>query len=429
MLEFLPRPRGAILSVPPELPGFTRVPPGHEWTEEQKSSIAQEVEHILSSPSFRNSKRCQDLLRYVVHQTLTGLGSQLKERMIGVEALGRPATYDTAQDPAVRVAAMDVRKRLAQYYQEAGVGSPWRIQFPAGAYTPEFYKAGAEARAAAVRPRIRRLWIAAPGAALLVALLCWGVFILVKRNTASVLDDFWAPVLQNRRPVLISIGQLTACETSGDLAQKLREHGQALDHPMLLQPGELRLFPDRSVPYGDAVALARFSGLFASKRKDYQVRLISGTSFADLRDMPAVLIGGYNNEWTTRLTADSRFSFRPRGRLGISDRLHPENRNWTIEWRADWDVPVDYALVSRVFDPTTGNMIVVAAGVLHYGTFAAAEFLTGERWFSQAVRAAPARWQRKNLQFVLRTKVLKKTAGPPEVLATHVWEYPTGKIP
>jgi hypothetical protein len=183
------------------------------------------------------------------------------------------------------------------------------------------------------------------------------------------------------------------------------------------------------VTYGDALALARFAGLFAGKRKDYQVRLMSATSFADLRDMPAVLICAYNNEWTTRLTADSRFLFLPAipQRIGIKDRLNPANLNWTMEWRADWDVPEDYALVSRVFDPTTGNMIVIAAGALQYGTSAAAEFLTGEQWLGEALRSAPAGWQRKNVQFVLRTKVLKKTAGPPEVLATHVWDYTTSR--
>jgi hypothetical protein len=423
------RSRKGISPVSRELQGsFARFAP-EEWSEDQKSAVALELERVLGSPSFRNSRRCQDLLRYTVHQTLAGLGGQIKERTIGVEAFGRPAAYDTAQDPTVRVAAMEVRKRLAQYYQETGTGSPWRIQFPAGAYTPEFYLIDAESHGATTPPGMRRLWITVPAVAVLAVLVCWGAFVLVKRHSPLVLDDFWAPVLENGRPVLISIGQLTACEIAGDLQRKTLAHDPALESPMLLQPGDLHIFPDRSVPYGDALALARFSGLFTSRHKDYQIRLISGTSFADLRDMPTVLIGGYNNEWTTRLTADSRFSFRPRDRIGINDRLHPKNRKWTVEWRADWDVPEDYALVSRVFDPTTGNMIVVAAGTLHYGTFAAAEFLTGERWLSEAIRSAPAGWQKKNVQFVLRTKVLKKTAGPPEVLATHVWEYPTGKTP
>jgi len=408
-------------------PSFSRLAP-EGLSEEQKGAIALEVERVLNCPSFKNSKRCQDLLRYTVEQALAGHGNHIKERTLGAEVFGRAADYDTNQDPTVRVAAMEVRKRLAQYYQETGADSDWRIQFPAGAYTPEFYTADAGSHAHAAPSRSRRLWPGLAGATLLAAAVCWGGFALLRRPAASVVDEFWGPVLQNKRPVMISIGQVPAFEASDELKKALAEDPE-MRRPFLLQPGGLRIYPDRAVAYGDALALGRFAGLFASRRKDYQVRMMSETSFADLRDMPAVLIGGYNNEWTSRLTADSRFSLLPNDghRIGIKDRLNPNSTSWVEEWRADWNVPVDYALVSRVVDPTTGNVVVIAAGALHYGTYAAAEFLTGEQWLSEAVRSAQAGWQNKNIQFVLRTKVLKGTAGPPEVLATHVWEYSTRK--
>jgi hypothetical protein len=59
----------------------------------------------------------------VVRKAISGHGYQLKERTIGIEAFSRPPDYDQSVDPVVRITAGEVRKRLTQYYYEAG-GTP-----------------------------------------------------------------------------------------------------------------------------------------------------------------------------------------------------------------------------------------------------------------------------------------------------------------
>lgn len=59
--------------------------------------------------------------------------------MIGAEMFGRPISYDTGNDPVVRVKATDVRKKLAQYYLENDGPQPVRIEFPSGSYVPKFH--------------------------------------------------------------------------------------------------------------------------------------------------------------------------------------------------------------------------------------------------------------------------------------------------
>src|ERR1039457_2391322 len=92
-----------------------------------RDGIRAQLEQILSSHLFRNSKRCNSLLRYVVSEVLEGRGEQLKERTIGISAFGRQPDYDTNEDPIVRTSAMEVRKRLAQYYHELGHETELRI--------------------------------------------------------------------------------------------------------------------------------------------------------------------------------------------------------------------------------------------------------------------------------------------------------------
>lgn len=100
--------------------------------------VRSELGRLLKSDQFKNSRRCQSLLNYVVDETLDGRGDLLKERLVGINVFGRDPDYDTAEDPVVRNAAIEVRKRLAQYYQEAGRHDPVRINLNAGRYTPEF---------------------------------------------------------------------------------------------------------------------------------------------------------------------------------------------------------------------------------------------------------------------------------------------------
>lgn len=397
--------------------------------EKQKQAVEEQLERILRSAPFRHTKRCQDLIRHLVLRSLVGDLDQLKERTIGVDVFGRDPDYDTNQDPVVRGAAMELRKRLAQYYVEAGEDEI-RFEVPSGSYALEFHWPGSHPVPAVTIPadtvppavrhtRIpaRSLWILGSTA---VAAVCI-VFFVSSWRSPTALDEFWAPVLAGPRPVLLSIGLEPTYEVSGSLRSALKK-SPTLEGPMMITPSDIQAVPPRLVPLGDAVSLSRFTALFSKKGKSYQIRGVSGTSFADLRDFPTVLIGAYSNEWATQLNARFRFSFSPAGvEAGIEDRMNP-NKTWRIgDNRADWKVPVDYAIASRILDPSTGNMVVTAAGLLHYGTEAAAELLTDSNYLEQATKLAPRNWQHKNLQIVLRTKVVGNTAGPPEILATHVW--------
>jgi hypothetical protein len=109
-------------------------------SEDRKAAVLAELARILESHSFRGSRRCCRFLEYAVHQVLKG-GAQegLKERTIGIEALQRPPDYDTGEDAIVRVTANEVRKRLAQYYQEAGTAPDPMIALPPGSYATVFH--------------------------------------------------------------------------------------------------------------------------------------------------------------------------------------------------------------------------------------------------------------------------------------------------
>jgi hypothetical protein len=156
------------------------------------STIRKHLDDVIHSDAFKSSQRCQLFLVHVVTRALHGDFDGLKERSIGVELFGRPASYDTAEDAIVRVTASDVRKRLLQYYGRAGVEPPLRIGLPTGSYAPEFRgvpnapvpQAGSPAVVAEVPAAVvavgarRRVWIRLAGVCLsLCAAFVVGVWV------------------------------------------------------------------------------------------------------------------------------------------------------------------------------------------------------------------------------------------------------------
>src|SRR5437867_1291361 len=85
-------------------------------TEAERVAVRRQLNRILASPLFVNSKRSAKLLQYVVDSALEGKAEYLKERTLGIDVFHREPDYDTNQDPVVRNTAVEIRKRLAQYY-------------------------------------------------------------------------------------------------------------------------------------------------------------------------------------------------------------------------------------------------------------------------------------------------------------------------
>jgi len=87
-------------------------------TRQDREAILLELQEVLASPHFCNSKRYPALLQYIVENTLDGKSDLLKERTLGVEVFDRPPSYDTNADTVVRYTAGEVRTRLSLYYHE-----------------------------------------------------------------------------------------------------------------------------------------------------------------------------------------------------------------------------------------------------------------------------------------------------------------------
>ena len=398
--------------------------------EEERAAIQEQLERLLLNPHFSHSRRFPSFLRFVIDRTLSGQMDLLKERTLGIEIFGRDAEYDTSSDPIVRVTAAEIRKRIAQYYQEPGHENELRISLPAGSYVPQFHwpgQAAAEPPASAAKPggedsapaskpvRAGRRWLATALVLVAAAALGAGGVLLWQHLQRPVhVDGFWTPVLDSSDPVLFCIA-----DQSQYSAIALRDADDP-DRQITLRDNLTAVIID------DLSPIVRIAGILQSNGKKYSLRGEDATNLMDLRTGPTVFIGAFDNAWTLRLTKSLRYHFANRAdmsELSIVDSQAPEQRRWVVnrlEQMATNNYR-DYAIVARFTDVMTGKLTIVVAGVARGGTIAAGEFLTDPGNQAELQRIVQAAGTKKNMEVVLSTQVINSESGTPRVEAAYYW--------
>lgn len=113
----------------------TPLEPNQSLTSEQKCAA---LEAVLHSQTFARADQLKCFLKYVCEMEMAGRGHELTEYLIGIEALGRPASYSPGDDSAVRTRAFALRKKLQEFYEHEQPQASLRIELLKGSYCPHF---------------------------------------------------------------------------------------------------------------------------------------------------------------------------------------------------------------------------------------------------------------------------------------------------
>ncbi|MCS7023521.1 MAG: hypothetical protein NZV14_01885 [Bryobacteraceae bacterium] len=413
--------------------------------EPNRQQVIESLNRILRSPTFQGSKRCQDLLQFLVLKRLEGDFDSLKERVIGAAIFGRKIDYDTSNDAIVRVKANEVRKRLAACYSETGKSEPLRIDLPVGSYVPVFrwqdgtseqppLEVVGQAGAASAfqnwktKPQARRKSFIAVGLALGLAILFLGRWIYVRFST-DAFESFWAPFDRSDESVLLCIPARERWFFDAPVAEALKNaslHGKTrLD--LVLSPGNVALVPFGEMSVQNFRAILQLATFLARRGAKIDVRLVSEVSAEAIRKGQVILLGAYHNPWAMELSSGLRYRFESVGQ-GSSETTWIRDRDSSGEpkWKVSKVWPyasqeLDYAIISRTIMPVSRQVVVSVAGLNGFGTQVAAEFLSAEHYWNEFARLAPKGWEERNFQIVLETRIVRELPNPPRILAVHVW--------
>ena len=424
----------------------------HSLSKQDQDLILLELQEILGSPHFSNSKRYPALLRYIVEKTLLGESDLLKERTLGVEVFDRPPSYDTNADTVVRYTAGEVRKRLSLYYHELNRKPAIQISLPAGSYVPEFvhshddlhdhsdgsslaHRVSVALPGEAFEPdpdapwelgnssllspsdrpvyrdpqtvstqvAVRRRWRLLLGATLALSIVAGLGWRYRAARTRTPLDDFWAPALRDQRMVAICTGGSVFAQ---DRFSGVATAGKDIDYPFVSMQA--------------ASAIAQISALLERYGTTTELQPAASTPLTALREHPVILLGGYNNQWTLRLLQPLRFHFAPETQASIVDSTQPQ-----VHWERDHSSPYssadDYALVARFRDSTTDSWVIVLAGVGRNGSEAAAQFVSSPHYMQLLRDRIGSDLSSRNIEAVLKVSVIEGRTGAPSLIAAHTW--------
>jgi len=436
-------------------------------TEEDKEMVRQQMNRLLGTSHFKNSRRYPLLFRFIVEETLEGRGEFLKERLLGVRVFDRPADYDTATDPIVRVTIAEIRKRIAQYYHEEAHDAEMRIELLPGHYIPEFHlsrDAGFDYRhasspvsrwvekqtvesesilppaqpVAASRKTFAGRLIHSPAfryvlVALTVLLIAVAAGAVWKWSQKSAVEELWGSFLTSRSTVIFCLPVGTRPGEGTASAAGIIVHDQAFARVPLQNasssdsslPGTFLAHEalGENVVFSDTLAALRISNYLAVHNRASNFRPNTVTTLDDLRQGPVVLLGGLDNQWTLRALASWRYRFAGTDseQYWIVDAKQPAMTNWSLDLKVPLsNVKRDFAIIARIHDESTGQVEMIVAGIGMSGTAAAGEFLVDPQHMEALRRRVGAGFRSRDFEAVLSTDVVDGIAGSPVILAVEV---------
>ncbi len=420
-------------------------------SEEEQLEVRKQLRRLTETPLFRNSRRYPVLLRFLVEETLEGRGDLLKERLIGIHVFDRPADYDTAADPVVRVTVAEIRKRIAQYYNDEEHDAEIRIELLPGRYAPEFrfrhgHREHEPIAPASVLPeadllvhedlpptpvdslpgspapaptrRLRpRVFVAV---AVLLVLLGLAAAVALKWQRHTSIQQLWQPILGATTPILICL------PTGAGSRPGPADFSTTAPAPSLQdQTFSVHQSLGENVVYSDMLATIQAANLLAVNHRDFRVKLNTDTNLEDLRQGPAVLIGGLDNQWTMQALSALRFHFGgtpTTQRFWIVDTHNLSNTAWSLDLSRQYQaVTRDYAIIARVHNEETGQPQIIVAGIGMSGTAAAGEFLTNESDVDLLRDKLGTRFKSRDFEVVLSTDVINGMAGSPRIIDAYSW--------
>ena len=348
--------------------------------------VRDQLARLLASPLFNRSDRYPAFMTYVVESVLRNPAQRIKEQAVGIEVFGRSPGYDTDRDHIVRSTAVEIRKRLRQYYAQPEHRQELVIDLPVGSYTPHLLK----------HDRLIASIGDHAGA---------GV------ELAEGATKLWKPMIEGREFLFVCISPI---------------NHPSFPDPMPTDDTIGAMHVRNRVALADAISMSRVVSFLSPLGVSLQILGSDELNFDHFDRTPVVLIGALNNKWAQRLTKALRFNFRfntAQQTVDVIDEGSPDTPIGTVGMSNRMsEFEEDFAIITRLTDPQVGKPVLAVGGVTLLGTAAAAEFVTNPQRLAGIDKQLPPGWEAKNLQVLLSARIVEGRAGPAQILACTTWD-------
>lgn len=417
---------------------------------EESHPVRDQLGRVLHSEVFRNSDSLRHLLAYLGEKSLAETAEDLKEYTIGIEACGKPSSYDPQKDASVRVQVSRLRQKLDEYYRIEGSSDPIRLELPKGRFTVLFRE-----REPAAPPVSRsRAWLTAlvrrarsmsrASMLLLAALvlaLAWGTLLsqrlrdyearlAVSTQTETIrrFAPLWGPFLSHGVPTTVVFGS-PPFFASG-------KHNLFVRLYSLTNPDDPRSSPDfgtidRKVgplagprydyaSMGDAIAVQRLTAFFGSAGVPLRALPAHLAAWESIKDGNIIFLGAWRMHPLLR-----RLPLRQDFELGADDQIHnlnPQAGEQPVYTTPSHRDAMTYAVVGAFPGLKPGLEVLLVTAHSSPGAEGAVDFITSAgnmKIIRERVGVAPS-GPRKYFQMLLRIYVDNDVPVKSEYVTHHL---------
>jgi len=370
---------------------------------ERPAEILEELERVLKSKTLRQSQQHRVLLSYMVQKSIEHRSEELKEYSVGIDALGKPESYNPRRDATVRIQVGRLRARLTEYYSGEGALDPIIFDVPKGGFKVLFLKR--DEPPSSVEPPVsepkndRRSALIGIAMAISVALAIAFGFIARSANARAeritrLSDSLWTPELKavwagfldDKRPLTLSLGTPLFVSVDGAVIRdatwntwnpdkmppKIEHIRQALKASQVQPNYEYNGF-------GETAGAFRISRLLVSQGLNLSFRRSNDLTWDDFKERNMILLGSpksisylkYLRNLHTRLAFEVEerriVNFEPaNGEAGFYAQT-------SLKKEGTYD---GYALVTRLPGVDGSGNIMMLGSPDTEGTLAACQYIT-----------------------------------------------------
>ncbi len=333
---------------------------------------------ILNSSEFRDSKRYQDLLKYLVEKSEKD--GSIKEIEIAIDIFGKDSSFDPNTNPVIRSYISNLRKKLEHYYLTTEDNFTYKIEIPKGQYLVNYVHATNSNGHNA--PSKKKYYTSL--AIILVLALFAGYEMLFNPfvskesgNNFTIPNPIWQGFVQkNGQPTIIVLGDYlfitkkhsgpdriflrnTKINNDKDFQHYVKEYPEIYDQYEKLNFTYLR--PSSSF------GLLEILRLFNGTSSNVSIRLASQLKWEDLEKHNIIFIGTFKTLYkldTLISKTNIKFSVEP-STLQITDGNSDTVKSFNVSWIAS-NYQKDYGVLLKI-PGSENNTILFCMGFSEIG--------------------------------------------------------------
>ncbi len=332
-------------------------------------AVRAQVERIVQSRIFRSAGVLRHLLTYLTERCVSGEGESLKEYSIGIDALGKPESFDPRQESVVRMHTARLRQKLDEYYRTEGPDDEILVDLPKGGFQLVF----AFRPVAVLELQVPIASGQATGwtrrefglASALAAVTALAGFQFFRRAKSGEGGELWSPELQELwNPLIGSNRRLIVCIATplfvnvpgfGLIRDSSVNDWDNVEQSKGLNSVERALSAGMTQPSYDYTGVGTASGAFllgqflASQRSNVLITRANLLSWPEIAEDNVVFLGPATGiHQSEDLSAGAQLTLEPEGVRNLAPGLGETAFLADAPARNTEESSLSYALVSRI---------------------------------------------------------------------------------